>query len=189
MHPDQKYIDALVQNDAILINEVYKKYSPKIAAYIRNNNGDADDAADVFQEALIDIYNKAIAENMVLTCPFDALLTIICRNKWLKKLEKNTRQRVTTTPVEEYNLSDDAFQQAEQVNASANKKKLFDEKFAILGDGCQELLKLSWLGKPLEEVAEILKVTYGYVRKKKSECMGKLTTLIHQSAEYANLKN
>ncbi len=40
----------------------------------------------------------------------------------------------------------------------------------------------------MEKVAEILGVTYGYARKKKSQCMGKLTQLVKDSNEFHQLK-
>ena len=41
----------------------------------------------------------------------------------------------------------------------------------------------------MEEVAEFLGVTYGYARKKKSQCMGKLTQLVKNSNEFQQLKD
>jgi adenine/guanine phosphoribosyltransferase-like PRPP-binding protein len=41
----------------------------------------------------------------------------------------------------------------------------------------------------MEEVAKVLGVTYGYVRKKKSLCMGQLTKLVQASNAYKNLKD
>ena len=40
-----------------------------------------------------------------------------------------------------------------------------------------------------EEVAEKLQVTYGYVRKKKSLCVGQLTQWIQEAKNFKSLKN
>ena len=69
------------------------------------------------------------------------------------------------------------------------KQQLFDAMFLKLGDKCQELLKLSFTIKTMEEVAQKLNVTYGYVRKKKSLCVGQLTTWIQETNKYRTLKN
>ena len=68
------------------------------------------------------------------------------------------------------------------------KQKLFDLMFLKLGDKCQELLKLSFTIKSMEEVAEKLNVTYGYVRKKKSLCIGQLTQWIQETNRFKSLK-
>ena len=54
-----------------------------------------------------------------------------------------------------------------QTEVFDDKQSLFDEMFQKLGEKCQEVLKLSFVTKTMEEVAEKLNVTYGYVRKKK----------------------
>jgi len=40
----------------------------------------------------------------------------------------------------------------------------------------------------MDEVAELLNVTYGYARKKKSECIGKLIKIVQQSSQFKSLK-
>ena len=84
-HADQKYIDALLNNDAVVIEELYQKYSPKIKWMVLKNNGSETDAADVFQEVLLWIYKKAKDKNFILTCPLDAFLYISCKNKWMSE--------------------------------------------------------------------------------------------------------
>jgi hypothetical protein len=54
-HPDQKYVEALLNNDMVLLKEVYQKFSGKIKWMVLQNNGTVDDAADIFQEALLSI--------------------------------------------------------------------------------------------------------------------------------------
>ena len=75
-----------------------------------------------------------------------------------------------------------------QTEVFDDKQSLFDEMFQKLGEKCQEVLKLSFVTKTMEEVAEKLNVTYGYVRKKKSLCTGQLTEMIQQSNRYKSLK-
>ena len=188
-HPDQKYIDALVNNDAVLLEELYQKYAGKIKWMILQNNGSETDAADIFQEALISIYNKAKTGDFVLTCPLDAFLYLICRNKWLNELNKRKTGRVTIKDIDGYNnIGEDSFKVAEECTLQQARKDLLNEKLAELGESCRQLLQLSWSGKSMEEVAEILKVTYGYARKKKSECMAKLVALVKQSSQFNSLK-
>lgn len=47
-----------------------------------------------------------------------------------------------------------------------------------MGERCQEIIRLSLTDKPQEEIAAKLGVTYGYLRKKKSECMASLISAI-----------
>lgn len=187
-HTDQQYIDALLNNEVHLLNELYVKYSGKIKSMILKNNGTEDDAADIFQESLIDIYNKAKNSSFILTCPLDAFLYMVCKNKWLNELRKRKNSRVTFTDTEQYNISDDSFKEASLLFNQTERGNLLLSKLSEMGDACKKLLELSWSGKPMEEVAALLNNSYGYVRKKKSECMAKLISMIKQSPQFSALQ-
>lgn len=187
-HPDQKYIDALLNNDKVLIEEVYQKYSGKIKWMVLLNSGSETDAADVFQEVLLSIYKKAKNNNFTLTCPLDAFLYVACKNKWLTELNKRKPNKVTTNNFNVYNVGEDSFKIAQEFKLAEERKNLLTEKFAELCEDCRKLLQLNWSGRPLGEVARILNITYGYARKKKCECMSQLVTLVKESSRFNSLK-
>ncbi len=187
-HDDQKYIDALLQNDGVLLKEIYIKYSAKIKRLVTNNNGTEDDAADIFQESLIAIYQKATKGEFFLSCPFEAYLYLICKNKWINELNKKSTRRVTSLVEDGYTYGDDSFAQAAIAQNEIERKQLLTKKLNELGGSCKELLELAWQGMSMEEVAKKLKNTYGYARKKKSECMGKLISLVKNDNTFAQLQ-
>lgn len=188
MHLDQLYIDGLLASDAAIIDVIYKKFVPKVKNYIRQNNGNDDDANDVVQEVLIVIYNQAKLKGLQLTCPFDAYFFLLCKRRWLNVLKKQYNKEVTIT--DEF-VSKEASLHSEilETETQDEKYQLYQEMFLKLGAKCQEILKLSFESKNLEEVAEKLQVTYGYLRKKKSLCTSKLTALIQESARFKFIKN
>ena len=187
IHSDQIYLEGLANNDSAIIQSIYKKFVPKVVSYIRNNSGDEDQAQDVIQEVMILLFNQAKANKLQLTCPFDAYFFLLCKRKWLNELKKVSHKGVTidddTTstkePTEELLAQTEVFEE---------KQQLFDLMFQKLGDKCQELLKLSFTLKSMEEVAEKLQVTYGYARKKKSLCTGQLTQWIQEHSLFKSLK-
>ena len=188
MHEDYRYIKGLATNDSAIINAIYKNFVPKVIHYIRNNSGDEDQAQDVVQEVLINLYHMAQKADFELTCPFDAFFFLLCKRKWLNELKKNTPSRVTNpdTPVfKDENL----MELVEQATHFDQKRQLFDEMFQQLGEKCREVLQLSFTLPSMEKVAEKLQVSYAYVRKKKSLCTGQLTEMIQQSAKYKFLKS
>ncbi len=191
MHPDNIYIQALLHNDRALVEELYTRFFYKIKNLILKNGGTAEDAADVLQDALLSIYNRAAITAFELNCPIDAFLYQVCRNKWISILRhRSTSYLVTFTDTERYiSIGEDNFAQAAACVRDERQKKLFDDKFDELGTACQQLLKLHWGGMHLKEVAKHLQLSYAYARKKKCNCMAKLMSLIEQSPEYQNLKN
>ena len=186
-HPDQMYIDGLLQNNSAIIKSIYKNFAPKIINYIKNNSGNFDQAEDVIQEVIIGLYNQAKTKGLQLTCPFDAYFFLLCKRKWLNELKK-TAYNTVTIDDEKVSTNEALQQQVFQTEQFDEKQDLFNEQFKKLGAKCQELLQLSFVLKTLEEVAEKLNVTYGYVRKKKSICTAELTQMIQQSPQFANAK-
>jgi RNA polymerase sigma factor (sigma-70 family) len=190
IHPDNKYVTALLQNDTVLLDELYSKFSGKIKYMVMQNNGTEADAADVFQEAIVDIYKKAKG-GFTLTCPIEAFLYLICRNRWLNHITRKKYNNVTFADDEGYSnlVSDDSFANAEQILVAQNRKNLIEAKLAEMGESCRQLLQYNWGGKKLEEIAELMKTSYAYIRKKKGDCMGKLIELIKNSPDYKLLIN
>jgi RNA polymerase sigma factor (sigma-70 family) len=188
-HADQRYIDALLTNDRRVIREIYKKFSDRIAGYVRSNNGNAKDAQDVFQEGLIAIYQRARGGNFTLTCPFEAYLYLVCRGKWLNELKRRQRQEVTNSTAEGYKGETEAAPLADATLREQARDELFDAKFRELSDRCRELLRISWTGVGMEEVANRMAISYGYARKKKSECTARLIELIRSAPAFRRLES
>jgi RNA polymerase sigma factor (sigma-70 family) len=185
-HADQRYIQALLTNDGAVLTEIYRKFSGKVVSYIKKNNGDQEDARDVIQETLITLYQQARDKKLMLTCPFDAYFFLLCKRRWLNKLK--TKKGVTIDETAS-SIPDESTDLVLETELFESKNRLFESKLQELGDKCQEVLRWSFKLPSMEEVAAKLNVSYAYVRKKKSLCLGQLTELIRQSSEYKKLKD
>jgi RNA polymerase sigma factor (sigma-70 family) len=187
-HKDQKYIEALLQNNSSLLDEIYQKFAHKIVRYISQNSGDADAAQDIIQETLVTIYHQAKEKDLVLTVPFDAYFFLLCKRRWLNELKKRGKTQVTN--IDEFvSISDDAHEQVAETELYESRSALFQSKLKLLNKSCQDLLEKVFAIQSMQKVAEVLGVSYGYARKKKSQCIGKLTELVRESAAYQQLKN
>ncbi len=182
-HQDQIYIDGLKENNTPIINKIYKLFVPKIIRHIQQNKGSYDEAQDVVQEVLITLFNQANSKGLQLTCPFDAYFFLLCKRKWLNILSSSSKTKVTNLEDDVSNNKDE-HQLLMQTDEFEERQRIFDENFKKLSDKCKELLQLSFVIKSLEEVAEKLKVTYAYVRKKKSLCTGELSQMIKSHPNY-----
>ncbi|MBV6442207.1 MAG: hypothetical protein EPGJADBJ_03911 [Saprospiraceae bacterium] len=189
MHTDTRYIHALLHNDRQLIEEIYTRYSARIARFVQANNGSADDARDVFQEALISISRQALRPGFVLTCPFEAYLYCVCRGKWLNELKRRQREIVTISETGGYAGTEIADALADATMLEEERDRLFRLFFEKLSAGCRQLLRLAWSGISMEEVSAQLGMSYGYARKKKHECVNQLMTQIRNSPQFTLIKN
>ncbi len=187
-HADHRYIEALLTNDSLILKEIYEKFAPKIVGYIKKNSGNETRAQDIIQETLITIYKQAKEKELILTCPFDAYFFLLCKRKWLNELKKNTSKEVTINE-EVVSIHDESAGYADETLAFEARNKLFAQVFDQLGKACKELLKATFTIKSMEEVALKLGQSYGYVRKKKSLCIGRLTKMVQDSPKYNQIKN
>ena len=185
-HKDQYLIKGIASNDSAVINEIYDRFLGRIAHFIKQNNGSEADARDLFQEALIAIYQKSRDAEPELSAGFFTYLYAICRNLWLKKLRKKGREGVTmdteTVSITETGV-EDAIEKQQRLS-------LYREKFKQLGEDCRKLLELFFEGVSMSEIAERLSYSsVGYVKKRKFQCKQKLVEMIQQDPLYRELVN
>lgn len=178
IHVDQRYLEGLLHNDNQLVEDIYRRFSPAIRTHILHHGGSEADAADIFQEALIDIYNQAKHKGLQLSCPLEPFLLLVCKRKWLNEIKKRGHSPVTKSADDLSDYGEDVFALAEKLAGEEEKARLFLAQFARLGEKCKEILRLTLTGDRQEKIAETLGVSYGYLRKKKSECMATLLSYI-----------
>lgn len=197
-HPDHAYILALLNDDNEKIQQIYKNYSNLVTSYVLKNSGTVDEAKDLFQEALISLYQKGL-DGFVLTCAFKPYFLGICRFKWLDKLKASKKQvekeNVVSGVTNSINEGLDSTHLDEIVFhlAQENRFDLYREHFLNLGNTCQEIVGLSLVenettGKPnsLKEIAEALSLNYSYVRREKNNCVQQLINAIQADDRYTN---
>src|SRR4051794_31652603 len=153
-HSDQKYIDALLNNDMVLLEELYQKFFGKIKSLALQNNGTEADAADIFQDTLLSLYHKAKYQNFVLTCPLGGFLHLVWKNRWINELSKRKYCKTRFDDAGDHDSTgEEPAMQMEEYRLLQARKDLLLEKLAELGESFQQLLLLSWSGKPMQEVA------------------------------------
>ena len=180
------YVAAIRNGDPILLRQMYQMLLPLISNLIEQNGGTEEDARDVFQDAVMIIYEKARQPGFQLTSQFNTFFYGICRNLWGNRLQKRSFSEVTIPKDIKYkegDLPDMDFSGLEQ-------QKLFDKAFAGLGGDCQRLLLLYFQKVPMDEIAsEMGYSSEGYARRRKFMCKERLTDLVKSYPEYLELCN
>jgi len=186
-HTDQEYIDALLNNDASLIEEIYQQWHKDVLNFVKKNNGNEQDADDLFQESLMAIIRRARKEKLVLTVPFGGYFYFIYRGKWLDKLQKRGKEQVIKKEFGRY--SEESETLAFETIFGDDRRKLYQKHFEQLSDSCRQILRLSFEKLSRKQIMERL----GYasensVNQRIHRCKGKLFQLIKQDPTYEGLK-
>lgn len=86
---DTSLLDQLRNEQSSSYELLYKFYFPYIASYIKQNQGNKEDAEDIFQEAIIVLLHKVRQDDFVLSSSLKTYLYAIAKNLWLKRLRDN----------------------------------------------------------------------------------------------------
>ena len=89
---DREVVLGILNNSEDALNRLYIGYFPMVLQFILNNNGDEDDAKDVYQEAIIVLYNKIKGGNFELSSKLKTYIYSVCRRIWLKKLSQASKK-------------------------------------------------------------------------------------------------
>ena len=173
---EQALLKGLANNDSRAIETLYKDNFNMVQAFILHNNGSYDDARDIFQEAMIALYEKAQSNSFVLTCQIKTYVYSICRRLWLKRLQQLGRY---SNPVDSLNETipvEEDFEIHEKRNAEF---AIMDRAMNSLGEPCKSLLEGYYLKKMgMQELAS----EFGYTnadnaKNQKYKCLMRLKKL------------
>lgn len=176
-------LNGLARNDRKATEALYQQNYGMVQAFVLNNNGSADDARDIFQEAMILLYEKAGSGSFELNCKIKTYLYSVCRRLWLKRLQQANRYG---SPVE--NL-EDVVPVEEDLEAQENRNEAFtlmEKAMLHLGEPCKSLLEAYYVHK--KQMAEIAE-HFGYTnadnaKNQKYKCLMRLKKLF-----FAHYKN
>lgn len=182
----EEIVRGILKNDHLVLQYIYKKYFNRISYYIKKNRGIDDDVYDIFQEAIIIIYRRLKANELVLTedCSFETYLFAVCRLLWLKQLDTKKRRKM------EYYEKEDDIDQIDTTDLIGEIEKneryrLYQKHFMKLNEDCRKVLQLYLKKVSLKEIAE--KMGYKseiYAKKRKYQCKEHLVNSIKQDLEY-----
>lgn len=177
-------LNGIRRNDTIVLQYIYKNFYSNINFFIKKNSGDDDDANDIFQEAIIIIYRKLKADELVLDCSFETYLYSVCRFLWLKQLDKRKIEKEKIKDNQEYHddIYDDNLEKVTDMN---ERYRLYQKHFTNLGKDCQKVLQLYLDKVPLKNIAQIMGFkSEKYAKKRKFKCKEYLIKSIKQDLEY-----
>jgi RNA polymerase sigma factor (sigma-70 family) len=173
---EQLLLKGLANNDSRAIETIYKENFNVVLALILNNNGSADDARDIFQEAMIALYEKAQSESFVLTCKIQTYLYSVCRRLWLKRLQQNGRYLYQVDSLGETVAVEEDLEEHERKNA---EYAIMDRALSSLGEPCKSLLEAYYLQKKdMQQIAREFRYTNAdNAKNQKYKCLMRLKKL------------
>ncbi len=173
---EQALLKGLAQNDSKAVEALYKSHFAMIQHFVLNNNGSFDDARDLFQEAMITLYEKVQSDSFVLSCQIKTYLFSICKNLWLKRLQQMSKYNAPLS-TEEESIAVEADLEAFQKKDAAFS--IMNRALNSLGEPCKSLLEGYYLNK---KGMQALADDFGYTnadnaKNQKYKCLMRLKKL------------
>jgi RNA polymerase sigma factor (sigma-70 family) len=173
---EQLLLKGLAHNDSKAAETIYKENFNMVLGFILNNSGSYEEAKDIFQEAMITLYEKAKSDSFVLTCQIKTYVYSVCRRLWLKRLQQIGKTTFGIENYEETVIVEDDLEMHERRNAEFN---MMDRALNSLGEPCKSLLDAYYIQKKgMNEIA----LSFGYTnaanaKTQKYKCLMRLKKL------------
>ncbi len=161
--------DRICQGDEKALEELYQKYYRMMTKMVISNSGTEEEAKDIYQEALVVFWQKAVSGKLVLTSKISTYIYSVCQNLWRKELERKKRLSHEEKDAPEYMEHD-----------KAERAKLINQCIHQLGDTCKKVLMYYYFDEmSMQEIADKLGFANTNTAKtKKYKCKQKLDELV-----------
>ena len=176
---DNEVVFGILNDSENILKRVYVAYFPMVLQLIVNNNGTADDAKDVYQEAIIVLYNKVKTGDFELSSKLKTYIYSICRRLWLKRLKQMNRYGGDIKDFQEYLPVEDDVEKHQDRDMQLNK---MEDALKLLGEPCKTIMEDFYIhSRSMQEICE----RFGYTnadnaKTQKYKCLQRLKKLFFQ---------
>ena len=166
---DDEVLRRIREGDESALDYLYKKNYKMMTKLVMNNNGNEEEAKDIFQEGLIVFWQKAVSGNLILSSKISTFLYSICQNLWRKELERKSKLSHEEKDSAVYE-DDDRHERIKVINECINR----------LGETCKKILTYYYFDNlSMLDIAEKLGFANADTAKtKKYKCKKELDELV-----------
>lgn len=179
LNTEAQLLNALAKGSREVAELIYKQHSKIVIGWIVQNDGEVVDAEDIFQEAMVVLYEKAQSEEFRLSCKIGTYLFAVSKHLWYKKLKQNSRVRFDGDDNTELVYEEDIVGHEERELHYEQLDLALDK----LGEPCRSLLKAYYQQeKSMQQIAD----DFGYTnsdnaKTQKYKCLNRLRKLFYKS--------
>ncbi|HVS98575.1 MAG TPA: sigma-70 family RNA polymerase sigma factor [Puia sp.] len=176
---EQDLLEGLAQNDRKAIETIYRQHYNMVQSMILSNSGYPEDARDIFQEAMIVLYEKARSGSFKLNSQLKTYLYSVCRRLWLKRLNQAQRVSPEVEDLQEKLAVEEDIERHEQ---HSRDFAAMEQAMNSLGEPCKSLIEAYYLDrKSMVEIAG----EFGYTnadnaKNQKYKCLMRLKKIFSQ---------
>jgi RNA polymerase sigma factor (sigma-70 family) len=176
---EQALLEGLAIRDSKAVETLYRENFNMVQTLIINNNGSSDDAKDIFQEAMIVLFEKVRSGTFELNCQIKTFMYSVSRRLWLKRLQQQNRYSTPGDNMESIVVVEEDLEEHEQRNAEF---EMMEKAINHLGEPCKGLLEAYYLQK---QSMQIIAASFGYTnadnaKNQKYKCLMRLKKIFFE---------
>lgn len=173
---EKELLERLAQNDRQAAEAIYRQNYPMVEALVTQNNGSGDDARDIFQEAMVVLYEKACSGEFELNCQIRTYLYSVSRRLWLKRLARDKKYVGNIDALTDRVSVEEDMRLHEQRNTELG---VMEKALQNLGEPCKSLIRAFYIDK--KSMSDIA-AAFGYTnsdnaKTQKYKCLMRLKKL------------
>jgi RNA polymerase sigma factor (sigma-70 family) len=139
---------ALLAHREQALTQLYRRAFPLVRRHVGGHGGTAEDAQDIFHDALVVLYEQAVGETLELTSSASTYLVGISRNLWQHELRRRARLPQDALPDDPSQLAAEAETETEETTFAVL------DYVERLGARCKNmLLAFYYFQQPLTQIA------------------------------------
>jgi RNA polymerase sigma factor (sigma-70 family) len=182
-HTENELLSEMAGGSRSATELIYNQHSPIISKWVVTNGGTEEVAADIFQEAMVILYEKCQQEDFRLSCKIGTYLFAVSKNLWYKKVQRQKREPGFMPDAAGI---DDRIDWAYEDDIKAHHERemhysQLNNALEQLGEPCRSLLTAFYhKNKSMMEIAE----EFGYTnpdnaKTQKYKCLTRLKRLFY----------
>ena len=180
---DRLLLEGIAAEDKSAVEGLYRQHYNMVQSMVLANAGSKDDAADLFQETVIVLFEKVRTGRFELQCLLKTFIYSVAWRLWLKKLQQEQRYNGQTENLEEIAAVE------EEIELHLKKQQDFtimESAMNKIGEPCKSLLSAFYLQK---KHMTVIAQEFGYTnadnaKTQKYKCLVRLKKLFF--AQYKN---
>ncbi len=181
----ERLLEGIKHSNKDMLRAIYKDYFPSIHKFIKDTNGNLEDAKDVFQEAILIIHRKLVRNSLELTGSLKNYIHQVCRLLWLKQLEQ--RGQDVGELSKDFKPGIDFIDDILDLQVENERYRTYWDHFNHLGPDCRKLLRLFYDRVPIKQITEIMNFdSEDEALKKKMQCKEALVRRIKNDTKIRN---
>jgi len=188
LYTNEWLVNGLKEGRDSSVKYLYREYFPMVRSIVSSQNGNLEDAEDVFQDGLIIIFDRLKDQSFTLNSSLKTYFFSVCKNIWRRRLERKYR---LLYGAESFTGESEGYYTPENCEEENSEKlRLYNKHFSEMPEFCRILLMHYLRKTPLADIARIMNYKdTEYVKARKYYCKNLLRKKILNDPECKQFMN